>query len=245
MQYKIKEVAKITGVTVRTLQYYDKIGLLPPAETNEKGYRLYDENSLGTIAEILFFRELDFPLAEIKAIMNAPGYSRQHALERHRDLLIEKNRRLEGLIDMLDDILEGEKMSFEKFDMKEIEAHKEQYKQEVEERWGDSDAYKESTRRANSYNSEDWERITAEQNEIMQAFGDMREGDPGSDDAQALVARWQAFITNNFYECSNEILAGLGQMYIADPRFTKNIDNFGAGTAAFKAKAIEIYCKNK
>lgn len=240
---KIQEVADLTGTTVRTLRYYDEIGLLPPSRITPAGYRLYDEASLETLQQILFFRELDFPLENIRRIMDDPHYDRKQALAHQKELLCQKRDRLNGLIDLLERRIKGETtMSFEEFDMSQIEAHKQKYAQETQERWGGTDAYKESARKSARYGKDDWQRIGVESEAIMQGFAALRGQDPTCSEAQALCARWQQHISRNFYNCTKEILAGLGQMYVLDERFTQNLDQYGEGTAAFMAQALAAYC---
>lgn len=145
---KINEVAKLSGVTVRTLHYYDQIGLLHPSEITETGYRIYNEEALETLQQILFFKELDFPLSEIKEIMSSEGYDRQDTLIKHRELLIQKKKRLDTLIATLEATLQKEHhVDFHAFDMSEINELKEKYATEVKERWNETDAYKESERK--------------------------------------------------------------------------------------------------
>jgi len=241
---KINDVAKLTGVTVRTLHYYDQIGILKPSGVTEAGYRIYDDKDIETLQQIMFFRELDFPLKEIGNIMTDPHYDKREALADHRELLLQKRRRIDGIIGLLDDTLKGERiMSFQEFDMTEIEENKRKYAAEVKERWGQTEAYKESAQKTASYDKEQWIAINNEADEIMQAFADARALSPSSSEAHALVERWQAHITKCYYTCTKEILAGLGQMYICDKRFTENIDKHGAGTARFMAEAIADYCK--
>lgn len=240
---KIKEVAKLTGITVRTLRYYDEIGLLPPSETTDAGYRLYNADALDTLQQILFFRELDFPLNKIKEIMANPAYDKLQALTKHKELLLKKRQRLSGLIELVDKTLMGDgKMSFKEFDITEIEKCKQEYSTEVKSRWGETIAYAESQEKTESYNKGQWQQISNESNEIMEAFSKCRDKSPESLEVQELVRQWQDFITDKFYKCTKEILAGLGQMYIGDERFTKNIDNYGEGTALLISKAIEYYC---
>lgn len=241
---KINELASCAGVTVRTLHYYDEINLLKPTKITEAGYRLYDDAAIETLQQVLFFRELDFPLDEIKAIISSPAFDKIRALENHRELLFKKRERLDNLINLVDNLIKGENnMSFKEFDMTEIEKTKKEYAQEVKERWGNTDAYIESERKMKNYGAEEWKQISDESGRILKAFADSRDEAPESDEAQELVGQWQAFITDKYYTCTNEILAGLGEMYISDERFTKNIDSYGAGTADFIAKAIKIYCK--
>ena len=241
---KINEVAKFTGVTVRTLHYYDEIGLLKPNNVTEAGYRNYDEAALETLQQILFFRELEFPLSEIREIMTNPSYDKQKALIRHKELLMKKRNRLNNLIQLVDYTMKGEKtMSFKEFDMSEIDKAKKEYAKEVKERWGNTDAYKESAEKTKSYDKEKWELLNKESSVIFQEFAKIKDGDPDSERAKELVKEWQDHITKYYYTCTKEILAGLGMMYVADERFTKNIDQIGEGTAAFMSAAIEAYCR--
>lgn len=240
---KINEVAKLTGVTVRTLHYYDEIGLLSPSEITEVGYRLYDNTALETLQQILFFRELEFSLSDIKEIMTNPNYNKDEALRKHRELLIKKRSRLDNLISLLDNTLKGDNtMSFQEFDITEIEKAKREYANEVKERWGHTDAYAESEEKTAGYDDAQWKLLIGEGAVILKEFGECRGLLPGSIEAQALVEKWQSYITTSFYNCTKEILSCLGMMYIGDERFTENIDKNGKGTAEFMANAIAIYC---
>ncbi|SFC39656.1 DNA-binding transcriptional regulator, MerR family [Clostridium uliginosum] len=240
---KINEVAKLTGVTVRTLHYYDEIGLLKPSKITKTGYRLYNEDSLTTMQQILFFRELDFPLNEIKEIMTDPKFDKVTALKKHKELLVKKRERLDKLIDLVNNTIKGEvTMSFKEFDMTEIENTKKKYSAEVKERWGKTNAYAESEKKTKSYNKEQWQEINDESSNILKAFASNIDKAPCSSEVQALVKQWQDFITARFYNCTKEILKCLGLMYIGDERFKENINQNGEGTAEFIAKAIEIYC---
>lgn len=240
---KINEAARLAGVTERTLRYYDRIGLLRPSGLTDGGYRLYDEDALRRLQQILFFRELGFPLAQIREIMESPGYDQKEALSRHRQLLIAERDRLNGLIELAERTLKGEtRMSFDAFDRREIERAREEYAEEARTRWGGTAAYAESERKTAGYDDEKWARIGGEVEDIFRAFAALRGHDPADADVQALVARWQAHISENYYACTKEILAGLGQMYTADERFTRNIDRFGEGTARLMADAIAVYC---
>lgn len=243
---KINEVAKLTGVTVRTLQYYDKIGLLKPSKTLDNGYRVYEKEQLETLQQILFYRELDFQLNEIKEIMNNPGYDRHQAMINQKELLSQKKTRLEKLISLLNKGIEGDKtMSFKEFDNTEIENTKNKYATEAKERWGNTGAYKEYTDRTSKYGKDQWNNAYEQLKTVIKEFADIRELQPDSQDAERLVIKWQNYITDNMYICTKEILAGLGQMYVKDERFKKNIDSFGEGTAEFMSSAIEKYCSQK
>ncbi len=240
---KIHEVARLTGVTVRTLQYYDTIGLLKPSEITDAGYRLYDASALERLQQVLFFKELDFSLTEIKQIITNPHYDSTKALQNHKQLLLQKRNRLDALIGLVDNTLKGEKdMSFEQFDRAKIEEHKKKYAAEVNERWGDTAAYAESAEKTKDYSDAQWGALSDEGAAIMRAFSAHMQDSPDSPAVQSLVQQWQAYITAHFYQCTKEILSCLGQMYVGDERFTQNIDQNGAGTAAFMARAIAIYC---
>ena len=240
---KISEVAKLSGVTVRTLHYYDEIELLKPSETTEAGYRMYSSEDLERLQQILFFRELDFPLNEIKEIMLNPNYDKNEALNKHKEFLIEKRKRIDGLITLIDKTIKGDNnMSFKEFDNSKIEENKRKYAEEVKKRWGNTDAYKEYEKKTGSYDKNSWNTINEEMAEILKEFADNRDKDVNSDIVQSLVEKWRGYITLNFYNCTKEILSCLGLMYTGDERFKENIDKYGEGTAEFMAKAIEIYC---
>lgn len=246
MNLKINDTAKLTGVTVRTLHYYDEVGLLKPSIVTDSGYRLYDEQNLEMLQQILFFRELDFSLNQIKEIIFDSSFDKTKALEEHKILLLQKQKRLKKLVKLIDNTLKGEsEMSFKEFDMSEIEETKEKYAEEVKKRWGSTDAYKESEKRTSSYTKEQWSDIDAKTKEIFGGFAEMKKENaaPDSTQAQDMVKRWQDCISTHFYPCTNEILQGLGSMYIADERFKNNLDKFGEGTAQFMAEAIDSYCR--
>ena len=242
MKMRIKEFAKLSGTSVRTLHYYDEIGLLSPAFVERTtGYRYYDENSLLRMQEILFYRELDFSLKSIGEILSSPDHDTRRSLEEQKKLLTLKKERLERLISSIDAAMKGENV-MKAFDNREFEA----YKAEAREKWGKTDAYKEHSDRTGNYSKEKWNALSQEMDRIMAQFGlCMKNGEsPASAQAQDLVKALQEHITGNYYHCTNEILAGLGQMYVADERFKGNIDKHGDGTAAFICEAIKAYCRN-
>lgn len=242
---KVGEVAKLTGLTVRTLRYYDEIGLLKPSLVTESGYRIYSNADLELLQQILFFRELDFPLEEIRKIMENPSYDREEALRRHRQLLLQKRSHLDGLISLVENTLKGAAdMSFKQFDVSEMEETRKKYAQEAKERWGTTNVYAEYEEKTADYTDPQWKLINGEGTIILKEFGKLRHLDPACTEVQELVMKWQAFITDNFYTCTKPILSCLGEMYIGDERFTKNIDKNGEGTALFMATAIEIYCRS-
>ncbi len=246
MNRTVHRVAKLTGISVRTLHYYDEIGLLHPCEVTDAKYRLYDDACLERLQQILFFRELGFALKDIRPILDDPFFDKNKALKNHKNLLILKRNRLNSLIALVENTLKGEKtMSFQEFDMSEIENSRKKYAKEAEARWGNTDAYKESQKKADGYSAREWAAITEETQKIYAAFVANMHREPSSPEVQQLVADWQGLITKHFYHCTNEILAGLGEMYIADERFTKNINQHADGLAQFMSDAIRIYCKTE
>lgn len=248
MKMHIREFAKLTGVSVRTLHYYDEIGLLKPSFVDEQnGYRFYDERCLERMQEILFYRELDFPLKDIGEILSSPDYDKQTALKEQRRLLTLKKERLERLIAALDGAMKGENLSMNIFDNSEYEAQREQYAKEAKEKWGTTDAYKESAEKTKDYSKEKWADVSAGMNSLMAEFAQCNNNGfaPDSSEAQVLVKKWQDYITENYYTCTKEILAGLGEMYACDERFKANIDKHGTGTAEFMCQAIRVYCRQR
>ena len=245
MKLQIKEFAELTGVSVRTLHYYDEIGLLKPSFVDEQnGYRFYDENSLERMQEILFYRELDFPLKSIVEILASPNYDKQKALAEQKRLLAIKKDRLERLIAALEQAEKGE-ITMSAFDNSEYETARQQYEDEAKLRWGATDAYKESQAKTVGYSKDKWNEVLAGMNGVFAEFAESKKcGDSAdSETAQQLVKKLKDYITANFYHCTNDILAGLGQMYVCDERFKNNIDSHGEGTAEFVSEAIKIYCK--
>lgn len=241
MNMQIKEFADFVGVSVRTLHYYDEIGLLKPACIDERtGYRFYGENSLLRMQEILFYRELDFSLKSISEILSSPDYDKEKALHEQKKLLILKKERLERLISAIDDAAKGVTV-MKTFDNSEFE----NYKQEVKEKWGNSDAYKEYAEKTKDYSNDKWNNLADGMNGIFSEFAVCMKNDvtPECDKVQSLVSTLQNHITENYYHCTNEILEGLGQMYVLDERFRNNIDKNGDGTAEFISESIEIYCR--
>ena len=240
MKMQIKEFADFTGVSVRTLHYYDEIGLLRPAFVDRStGYRFYDENSLLRMQEILFYRELDFSLKSINGILSSPNYDKNKALKEQKHLLTLKKERLERLISAIESAVKGENV-MTAFDNSEFE----KYKAEAREKWGNTDAYKQHEEKTRNYSKQKGNTLAAGMDHIMAEFAlCMRNGTaPDFAEAQTLVEKLQNHITENYYLCTNEILAGLGQMYVADERFKNNIDQYAEGTAEFISEAIQIFC---
>ncbi len=241
MKMHIREFADLTGVSVRTLHYYDEIGLLKPASVDKAtGYRYYDDQSLMQMQQILFYRELDFSLKDIRQILASPNYDKRQALAQQKKLLKLKKERLERLISAVDNAMNGE-ITMNAFRNDEIN----QYRDEVKQRWGHTKAYAEHEAK-NKNQSQDAQAAKAAQlDAVFALFAQcMASGNKAdSDAAMALAGKLQDCITANFYTCTAQILAGLGQMYTADERFRQNIDKHGEGTAQFVSDAIAHYCK--
>ena len=236
----VKEVSRLTGVSVRTLHHYDAIGLLKPTAVTEAGYRLYDENALGKLQTILLFRELEFPLKEIKEMLTAEHFDPMAALDDQIRLLELRREKLDQLIDHARHIQNTGvmNMDFKAYDSRKLDA----YAQEAKKRWGHTDAWRESQARGKNA---DQERTDADGlMDIFRRLGQLRQGDPAAPEAQALIEELQRYISGHYYNCTREILYGLGQMYAAGDEMNENIDRAGgAGTGDFARRAIEIYCK--
>lgn len=243
MRLSISEAARRTGVSVRTLHYYDEIGLLKPSEVSPAGYRFYDGPAMETLQQILFYRELGVGLEQIGHILRAPDNDRTEALRKHRQLLLLKRRRLDDMLRLLDETIGGNTMYHKtpRPTQAELDAVKAQYAREAADRWGNTEAFFESREKHKNYTPELEAQIHEEMEEIFRAFG--RCGDPASAEAQALVRQWQEHITQYHYNCSNGILNCLADRYVNDPRFKENLDRYGPGTAQLMHDAIKIYCQ--
>ena len=239
---KVKEVSKLTGISIRTLHHYDAIGLLTPDDLTEAGYRLYSDENLSALQQILFFRELGFPLKKIKELLDSPSFDQQEAFELQRKMLIEKRSQLDGMIETIEKTIQHGKGAYqmtneEKF--KGFDFSKNPYEQEARERWGDK-AVDESNKKAAQFGPE----YGKEMNRIYFNLAELRHLSPESDEAQEAIGEWFNLL-NKMVSHSLEAFEGLGQMYVADERFTKNIDQFGEGLAAFMCDAMATYANKR
>lgn len=238
----VKEVSLLTGVSVRTLHHYDAIGLLPPTRVTEAGYRLYDDTALRRLQTILLLRQLEFPLKQIREILDAPGFDPVAALADQIRLLELRRQHLDDLIAHARKLQTtgGLSMDFSAFDTTKLDS----YAAQAKEKWGNTEPYKEYTQKTKGKTNA---QLNADGDGLMAIFaeiGAIRHLSPASAEAQALVAKLQNYITAHFYTCTKPILQGLGQMYIAGDAMTENIDRSGGpGTAQFAHEAIEIFCK--
>ena len=237
----VHEVSRLAGVSIRTLQYYDKIGLLHPAGYTDAGYRLYDDTELERLQHILLFRELEFPLKDIRAILDSPDFDRSKALEQQIELLKLKKEHLDNLINLALGIkmLGVKYMDFTVFDKSRLD----EYSKQVKEQWGNTPEYKEFAERTKNRSDKEDKLLADRFMLLFKEAGEIRYTDPDSSKAQDLVKRIQNFITENMYTCSDKILKGLGKMYSGGGDLTKSIDAYGGeGTGEFVDKAIRIYC---
>jgi len=245
MSYTVKQLAKIAGVTVRTLHYYDKIGLLKPSFLKENGYRYYEEKELVKLQQILFFRELDFPLEDIVQIISAPEYKVLEALIEQRTLLEMKRARLDDLLETIERTMEklkeGRNMSTDELFAAFTESQIEQYKEEVKAKWGKTDAYKQSIERIRRWTKEDFEQIKKEGQAITYALAKLMKKGVADAEVQAQIELHFQHI-NQFYDCSYEMYRNLGNMYSEDPRFAENYNAVAPHLAEFMRDAIAYYC---
>jgi len=243
MAFTVGELARLTGVTVRALHHYDEIGLVRPSQRTAAGYRLYSDEDVLRLQRVLLYRELGMPLDEIAAAIDEDA-DREELLRRHRGALLEKRARIDRMLAALDaalgDLEKGRNMTNE--DVKKLfdGFDPAQHEDEVQQRWGHTDAYKESMRRTRSYRKEDWEQIKAEGAAIYQRIADlMKAGTPATDpEVRAAVEEHRLHIDRWFYPCTKDMHKGLGQMYVADHRFTENLDKVAPGFARYLSDAI-------
>ena len=238
----VHEVSKISGVSIRALHHYDKIGLLPATEVTKAGYRLYDDKALERLQHILLFKELEFSLKEIKDILDSPGFDRSKALEQQIQMLELRKEHLQNLIDLAWGIktIGVKNMSFEAFDTKKID----EYAAKAKASWGQTDAYKEYEQKSEGRTKEVQQKLNIEMMDIFAQFGKIKDQKPDSEEAIGLAKKLQDHITENYYTCTNEILQSLGEMYAGGGDFTDNIDKVGGtGTAVFANEAIKEFCK--
>lgn len=240
----VNEVSRLSGVSVRTLRYYDGIGLLKPTGHTDAGYRLYDDAALERLQQILLFRELQFPLKEISRIMQSPDYDRKKALSQQITLLTMKKEHLERLIASAKQIEKGEpamkQPDFSAFDTRRMN----EYAAQAKKAWGQTAAYSEYEQKAQSRDAHKEQELGGELMAHFAALGKLRGKAPESTEAQQWVLSLQSFISTHYYTCTKPILRELGRMYAAGGDFTANIDAAGGeGTAFFAAAAIEHYCR--
>lgn len=242
--YTVKQLADLAGVSVRTLHYYDEIGLLEPSYVGENGYRYYEDAALFRLQQILLYRELDLSLAEIREILDAPDFDLVSALQGHRAALEARIHRLKGLIRTIDmtiaNVTGGVEMSKKKLFTGFTEEEEKRYAQEARERWG-AENVDLSYQRWKSYSPEQRKQILAEGGANYQALADLIGEDPASEEVQQVIGRWHQHL-RYFYEPTIDLLRGLGNLYNDDPDFNRTISQFHPDLPAFMREAINIYC---
>ncbi|MFE0252147.1 MerR family transcriptional regulator [Streptomyces sp. NPDC059010] len=244
MSYSVGQVAGFAGVTVRTLHHYDDIGLLVPSERSHAGHRRYSDVDLDRLQQILFYRELGFPLEEVAALLDDPDADPRAHLRRQHELLTARIEKLQKMAVAVEHAMEARRMGLNLTPEEKFEVFgdydPDQYEDEVRERWGQTDAYRQSQQRTASYTKEDWKRITEEMNAIHGRMADlMTDGTPADSPAAMDTAEeHRRFIAGAYYDCSHEMHTCLGEIYVADPRFTAMYDNIRTGLAAYLHDAI-------
>ena len=247
--YRIKELANMSGISIRTLHYYDQIDLLKPSRIEENGYRLYDKGAVGRLQQILYLKELDFRLNEIKRILDDPYFDEMEALQMQRKILIEKRDRLTRIIHSIDDTIEairgGKEMNSNErlrpFDRSKLDEFQKKYEQEVRERYGQTKAYEQSEKKRKFYRDDDFAKIEQERLAIFKKIAAVMDLNPEEKAVQELIHEWRMHITRYHYECTIEIFRGLGEMYTADDRFKENLNQIKNGLAEYMSEAMRIY----
>ncbi len=238
----IKQAAELAGVSIRTLHHYDEIGLLQPDGITEAGYRIYSDDSLRTLQTILYYRELGFPLKQIKEILGNPSFDRLQALEEQREQLLRKQQQLQVMLQTIDQTIQEEKGErtmtheerFSGFDF----SHN-PYEEEAKQKWG-KDAVEQTNAALGQFGSDKQERM----NEIYRKLADVRNMAPDSPEAQTAIGDWHRFL-NTIGTYTPQAFAGLGELYTADERFTRSIDQFGEGLAAFMQQTMAIWAERQ
>lgn len=244
MGYSVGQVAGFAGVTVRTLHHYDEIGLLSPSGRSHAGHRRYDDADLDRLQRILFYRELGFPLEEVSVLLDDPDSDPREHLRRQHALLSDRIARLQQMAKAVEHAMEAKKMGINLTPEEKFEVFgdfdPDRYAAEAEQRWGATDAYEQSARRAATYTKEDWQRIQNEADDLNRRLAELMDSGAAADGEQAmdLAEEHRGWIGANHYDCPYEMHTCLGEMYVADERFTAHYDAIRPGLAVFLRDAI-------
>ncbi|GGH78395.1 DNA-binding transcriptional MerR regulator [Pullulanibacillus pueri] len=253
MEYTVQRLARLAGVSSRSLRYYDEIGLLKPARINSSGYRIYGPKEVDQLQHILFYRELGVDLQTIKRMLSNPHFNKEKALCQHRDHLLEKRKQLDSLIANVEKTIasaQGEiKMSdrekFIGFKQKWIDENEQNYGKEIRKKYGEDTIDRANTKLKNM-TKEEYDMVTCLEAKIKEDLGEaMRVGDPASEGAQKVAALHKQWLNFYWSDYTKEAHAGLAHMYVADERFSAYYDAVQPGAAAFLRDAILIYTGNK
>jgi DNA-binding transcriptional MerR regulator len=245
MSWTVGELARLAGVTVRTLHHYDRIGLVQPGDRTAAGYRRYDVHDLDRLQQVLVYRELGFSLDEVAALLDDPDADPAEHLRRQHRLLRERLERTRAMVAAVEKEMEARQMGISLTPEERFEVfgdfRPEDHEAEAEERWGDTEAWAQSQRRTRAYGKEDWLRIKAEQEDITtRLVAAMRDGvPPDSERAMDLAEEHRQSISRNFYDCTPEVHAGLGRMYVEDERFTATYERVATGLAQYVSTAVQ------
>ncbi|MBC2181218.1 MerR family transcriptional regulator [Listeria booriae] len=249
MEYTVQKLAKLAGVSTRTLRYYDEIGILKPARINSSGYRIYGQNEVDRLQQILFYREMNVGLDKIKAILEQPDFDETEALKTHRAQLLDKRKQLDELIRNVEkSIAHSERRitmtnqeKFEGFKQKMIDENEEKYGTEIREKYGDDNINK-SNAKLKGMSEAEMERVNRLAETILVELAEAFEtGDPAGEKAQEVAAMHKEWLSTYWDTYSKEAHAGLAQMYVDDERFTAYYDKDQPGLAAFLRDAIVIF----
>lgn len=249
MEYTIQKLARLSGVSTRTLRYYDEIGLLKPARVRSSGYRIYGETEVNTLQQILFYRELDVSLADIEGILHAPDFDAEQALRSHHEKLLDKRNQLDRLIANVEKTLactKGENTmsdneKFEGFKQKLIDDNEKAYWEEIRSKYGE-EAVNRSNRKLKNMTKQEYDDVTALNERLMQTLREAFEtGDPAGELAQQAADLHRQWLTFYWDSYSKEAHAGVAQMYVDDPRFTAYYDKTQPGLAQFLRDAVLVY----
>ena len=244
----VHEVVNLTGITARTLHYYDEIGLLKPSIVTEARYRLYTEEDLIRLQEILFFREVGFALKEIKKLLDAPHYNRSEALERHLSILEAQKERIDAIIALIkNEINGGKNLAFTAFSQSKVIELQTQFRDEIIERWGNMESFRQFeeifSSQSRKIQNEQISSFYCTAQELFEKLATYEGKTPSCLEVQQIVQKWQEYISEHFYQCDSQMLSYLGNLYITDERFSEFINRFGGeNLAMFFSKAIEAYC---
>jgi DNA-binding transcriptional MerR regulator len=241
--WTVGQVADLLGVTVRTLHHYDEIGLLVPSERSPAGYRLYTDADIGRLQQIVVYRRLEMPLEEIATLLGGDDDAATH-LRRQRAAVMHRLDELSDIVVAIDRALEREmnEQPATPEDLKELfgDGFTDEYEQEAQQRWGETDAWKQSASRTRRYTKADWADVKAEMDAVNAAFvAALRSGEPPTSEAAMDAAEsHRRHIDSRFYGLGHDLHRGLADMYVADPRFTKTYEDLAPGLAAYVRDAI-------
>lgn len=249
MEYTVQKLAKLAGVSTRTLRYYDEIGILKPARINSSGYRIYGQKEVDRLQQIMFYREMDMSLDNIKIILSSPAFNEAAALRDHRERLLEKRQQIDNLIETVEKtiahlegrIIMSDKEKFEGFKKKMIEDNEKKYGKEAREKYG-NEAVDESNKKLMNMTQEDYDKAVKLEKEFKDTLAEaFKIGDPAGELAQRAAELHKQWLTMYWHQYSKEAHAGLAQMYVDDERFRAYYDDKQPGTAEFLRDAILIY----